>query len=70
MLKGLFPFQLKIKTKLLKLVLLLKMDASNIECYKFKVVLQKNKIKLRKYFGYNERDFIVAFVGQFNEKRS
>lgn len=29
----------------------------------------KDKIELRKSLGFNERDFIVAFVGQFNERK-
>lgn len=30
---------------------------------------KKNKIELRKRFGYNEKDFIVAYVGQFTERK-
>jgi len=30
---------------------------------------KKNKGVLRKQFGYNEEDFIVAFVGQFTERK-
>jgi teichuronic acid biosynthesis glycosyltransferase TuaC len=29
----------------------------------------KDKIELRKSLGFNERDFIVAFVGQFNDRK-
>ena len=68
--KGVISVSTKNKNEIIKAGLALEDGCKVISnAINSKLFYRKNKIELRKYFGYNEGDFIVAFVGQFNERK-
>ena len=68
--KGVISVSTKNKNEIIKAGLALEDGCKVISnAINSKLFYRKNKIELRKYFGYNEGDFIVAFVGQFTERK-
>ena len=68
--KGVISVSTKNKNEIIKAGLALEDSCKVISnAINSKLFYRKNKIELRKYFGYNEEDFIVAFVGQFTERK-